>query len=116
MKLMLTAAAVFAAATVHADPINAIVRVALSDGQQYDVTVARNGTPTAMMVHDGAETIELRLRVVDGGRLRYEVKRAGAHSFTLDGETAPPRGRPALIGHIPYAGGACDVRLRMTDD
>jgi hypothetical protein len=72
--------------------------------------------PTALVVHDGAELVELRLRVVDdGGRLRYELKRSGPHAFSLEGETAPPRGRPALLGHIPYAGGACDVRLRMTD-
>lgn len=118
MKL---AAALFAvlsatATVAHADPINAVVRVALSDGLQYDVTVARDGSPTTMMVHDGADTVALHLRVVEKGRLRYEIKRSGTHAFILDGEVAPPRGRPAVIGHIAYAGGACDVRLRMTDE
>ncbi len=116
MKLTAAIFALALASTAHADPVNAVVRVALSDGLQYDVTVARDGTPTTMMVHDGAETVALHLRVVDQGRLRYEVKRSGPHAFVLDGEVAPPRGRPAVIGHVPYAGGACDVRLRMTDE
>ena len=116
MKLPLAAAAILASTVAHADPVNAVVHLGLSDGAQYDVTVARNGMPTSLVVHDGPETIEIHLRVVDGGRLHWDLKRSGAHAFSLDGESLPPRGRPSVIGHIPYAGGACDVRLRMTDD
>jgi len=116
MKLAIAAAAALACTTAHADPTNSVVHVGLSDGAQYDVTVARDGTPTSLVVHDGGQMVELRLRLVDAARLRWDIKRSGSHSFALEGESVPPRGRPSVIGHIPYAGGACDVRLRMTDD
>jgi hypothetical protein len=116
MRLAAALFAVFAsAAPAHADPASAVVHVGLSDGGQYDVTVARDGIPTSLQVHEDRESFEMSVRLVDGGRLRYEIKRSGIHSFKLDGEIVP-HDKPMLIGHIPYQRGACDVRLRMTDD
>ena len=80
MKLPLAVAAVLASTVAQAEPTNAVVHLGLSDGGQYDVTVARDGMPTSLTVHDGAETIEIHLRIVDGGRLRWDLKRTGAHS------------------------------------
>ncbi len=116
MKPLFAAFVVLACTTARADPANAVVHLGLSDGGQYDITVARDGAPTVLVARDGAEAVEMHLRLVDGGRLRWDVKRSGAHPFSLTGESVPSRGRPSVIGHIPYAGGACDVRLRMTDD
>jgi hypothetical protein len=116
MKLAAAAIALVLGSTAHADPSSAVVHLGLSDGGQYDVTVARGGTPTTLLVRDGAETVEMHLRLVDGGRLRYELKRSGARPFSLEGETLPSRGRPAVIGHMPFGASSCDVRLRMTDD
>ncbi len=115
MKLAFALATLACASLAHADPLDVTVHLGLSDGAQYDVTVAKSGVPTALLIRDGAEVIDIKLRLVDAGRLRYEIKRSGAHPFALDGEAVPPRGRPSLIGHLPYAGGACDVRLRVTD-
>ena len=117
MKLVL---AVFALVRrhrhAHADSQIAVVHLGLSDGGQYDVTVARDGTPTMLTARDGNEAIEIHLRFADAGKLRYDVKRSGDRPFSLEGETVPPRGRPALLGHLPFSHGACDVRLRVTDD
>jgi hypothetical protein len=115
MKLAL-AVALLLGSTAHADPANAVVHVALSDGGQYDLTVSRSGTATSLTARDGNEAIELHLRIVDGGKLRYEIKRSGARPFSLEGETLPPRAKPAVIGHVPFGANSCDVRLRMTDD
>ncbi len=116
MKLAFAAIALLLGSTASADPSSAVVHLGFSDGGQYDVTVSRAGTPTSLMVRDGAETVEIHLRLVDAGRLRYDVKRSGTRPFSLDGETVPPRGRPAVIGHLPFGAASCDVRLRMTDD
>ena len=117
MKLTLALLAIIASSNARADNASAVVHVALSDGAQYDVTVARDGTPTHLVARDGAIAIELHFRFVDGGKLRYEVKRSGDRPFSLEGETIPPRGRPAVIGHLPFGrGDACEVRLRATDD
>ena len=116
MKLAAALFAVLASTSAQAEPATAVVHVGLSDGGQYDVTVSRDGVSTSLQVHEDRDSFEMTLRLVDGGRLRYEIRRSGVHSFKLDGEALPPRGKPAVIGHIPYQGGACDVRLRMTDD
>ena len=93
-----------------------IVHVGLSDGGQYDVTVASDGTPTTLTMREGNEAVELHLRFADAGKLRYEIKRAGDRPFSIEGETVPPRGRPSLLGHLPFGRAACDVRVRVTDD
>ena len=116
MKLTLALLAMLAAPQARADPPSAIVHVGLSDGGQYDVTVARDGMPTTLTVRDGSEAVEIHLRFADAGKLRYDIKRSGDRPFSLEGETVPPRGRPSLLGHLPFGHTACDVRLRATDD
>jgi hypothetical protein len=116
MKLTLALFALIAASNARADPASAVVHVGLSDGGQYDLTVARDGMPTMLTVRDGNEAVELHLRFVDGGKLRYDVKRSGDRPFSLEGEATPARGRPTLLGHLPFGRAACDVRLRVTDD
>ena len=116
MKLVLAVFALFAATNARADSQSAVVHLGFSDGGQYDVTVARDGMPTQLTVRDGSEAIEIRLRFADAGKLRYDIKRSGDRPFSLEGETVPPRGRPALLGHLPFGHNACDVRLRATDD
>ena len=116
MKLVLAALALVAASNAHADSPIAVVHLGLSDGGQYDVTVARDGTQTNLTARDGNEAVEIHLRFADAGKLRYDVKRSGDRPFSLEGETVPSRGRPALLGHLPFSRTACDVRLRVTDD
>jgi hypothetical protein len=118
MKLVLAAVFALFAATndARADSQSAVVHLGLSDGGQYDITVARDGMPTMLTARDGNEAIEIHLRFADAGKLRYDVKRSGDRPFSLEGETVPPRGRPALLGHLPFSHGACDVRVRVTDD
>ena len=116
MKLTLALLALFASTNARAEGPSAVVHVALSDGGQYDVTVARDGMPTTLTVRDGAESIALHLRFADAGKLRYEIQRSGERPFALAGETIPARGRVALLGHLPFGRAACDVRLRVTDD
>ncbi|HXU67911.1 MAG TPA: hypothetical protein VN947_01215 [Polyangia bacterium] len=116
MKLTLALFALLAGSNAHADSSSAIVHVGLSDGGQYDVTVARDGMPTTLMVRDGSDAVEIHLRFADAGKLRYDIKRSGNRPFSLEGETVPPRGRPALLGHLPFGRNACDVLLRATDD
>ena len=116
MKLVLAAIALVLGSPAHAEPASAVVHLGLSDGGQYDVTVARDGMPTSLLVRDGGDAVEIHLRLVDAGKLRYDIKRSGARPFSLEGETVPPRGRAAVVGHMPFGAASCDVRLRITDD
>ena len=93
----------------------AVIHIGISDGGEYAVTVAHDGAPTVLVVRNDAETVDLRLFFVDGGRLRYDLKRSGPHPFTLAGEALPPRGRPAVIGHFAVGSQVVAVRLRATD-
>jgi hypothetical protein len=93
----------------------ALAHVAISDVGEYAATVSRHGSPTSLWVRLGAESVELRLRMDDPSRLKYEIKRNGARQFTLEGEIAPPWNRPFVVGHFPFGERAVDVRLWLTD-
>ena len=60
----------------------------------------------------------MHLRFADANKLRYEIKRAGDRSFSIEGETVPPRGRPSLLGHLPLVArpATCASASPTTDD
>lgn len=99
----------------RAESATALVHVGISDAGDYAVTVSRSGMPTRLVVHANNETLAMSFWFVDGTRLRYQLDRSGAHPFKLEGEVAPPRGRPEVIGHFPVDHEAIDVRVRVTD-
>jgi hypothetical protein len=89
--------------------------VAITDVGEYAATVSRTGTPTELWVRIGADSVELRLRMDDPARLKYEVKRNGSRQFTLEGEVAPSWNKPYTIGRFPFGEHTVDVRLWLTD-
>jgi hypothetical protein len=96
-------------------PEPALAHVAISDVGEYAATVSRNGAPTNLWVRIGAESVELRLRMDDPSRLRYEIKRTGARQFSLEGEIVPSWNKPYVVGHFPFGERTVDVRLWLTD-
>lgn len=121
MRVLATLAAVAASTIVHAaepqprSPESALAHVAISDVGEYAATVSRSGTPTSLWVRLEGESIELRLRMDDPSRLRYEIKRTGARQFGLEGEIVPPWSKPGVVGYFPFGAHAVEVRLWLTD-
>lgn len=114
---MLPALALVAASTVAraAEPAAAnatvVAHVQLPELGEYALTLGRNAE-AQLFVRNGDDSVDIRIRLWDAQRLRYEVKRSGARLFQLQGELPPTVGRAFTLGHFPQAG---DVKLWLTD-
>jgi hypothetical protein len=115
---MLPALALVAASTVAraAEPAAAanatvVAHVQLPELGEYAVTLTRNAE-AQLFVRAGDDSVDIRLRLWDTTRLRYEVKRSGQKLFQLTGELPPTVGHPFVIGHFAAGG---DVKLWLTD-
>ncbi|HEY1585429.1 MAG TPA: hypothetical protein VGH63_07040, partial [Polyangia bacterium] len=75
------------------------------------MTLGRNAE-AQLFVRNGEDSVDIRIRLWDPTRLRYEVKRSGQKLFQLAGELPPTVGHPFTLGHFPQAG---DVKLWLTD-
>jgi hypothetical protein len=107
---------ILGAATSHAAaPTNPMVLIGVSDVGEYHVSVARDGTPTHLVVRSGDDRTQIYLKFNAAGLIHYDITRAGARPFTLVGEAAAPRGRPLVIGQFPAGADQIVVRLRATD-
>ncbi|MGZ3407441.1 MAG: hypothetical protein ACXVAN_13425 [Polyangia bacterium] len=113
---MLPALALVAASTVAraAEPAansTVVAHVQLPELGEYAVTLTRNAE-AQLFVRAGDDSVDIRLRLWDSTRLRYEIKRSGAKLFQLSGELPPTVGHPFIVGHFAQAG---DVKLWLTD-
>jgi hypothetical protein len=115
---MLPALALVAASTVAraTEPVGGagptvVAHVQLPELGEYALTLGRNAE-AQLFVRNGDDSVDIRIRVWDATRLRYEVKRSGQKLFQLQGELPPTVGRAFTLGHFPQAG---DVKLWLTD-
>lgn len=110
--LALVAASTVARATEPAPPSATVVaHVQLPELGEYAVTLGRNAE-AQLFVRSGDDSVDIRIRLWDATRLRYEVKRSGQKLFQLQGELPPTVGRAFTLGHFPQAG---DVKLWLTE-
>jgi hypothetical protein len=92
-------------------PTAVVAHVQLPGMGDYAVTLSSNSEST-LWLRQGDETVDIRLRLWDGTRLRYEVRRHGGRTYALQGEVPPTVGHPYVIGHFPQDG---DVRVWLTE-
>jgi hypothetical protein len=111
--LALVAASTVARATEPAGGAGSTVvaHVQLPELGEYAVTLGRNAE-AQLFVRNGDDSVDIRIRLWDATRLRYEVKRSGQKLFQLQGELPPTVGRAFTLGHFPQAG---DVKLWLTE-
>ena len=92
-------------------PATVVAHVQLPELGEYTVTLSRNAE-AQLFVRSGDDSVDIRLRLWDTTRLRYEVKRSGAKLYQLQGELPPTVGHSFVVGHFPQSG---DVKLWLTD-
>lgn len=111
--LALVAASAVARAAEPADAAGptVVAHVQLPELGEYAVTLGRNAE-AQLFVRTGDDSVDIRIRLWDASRLRYEVKRSGHKLFQLSGELPPTVGRAFTLGHFPQAG---DVKLWLTE-